>query len=318
MVRLIFTDQYANILLLMTGLVLLVFMYGYTKKKERTMKFGNYETLQKVAGGNILRADLLLAVTRVVAISALLIGLSSPVLVQNVQGAETDFVITLDTSASMFTGDVEPNRFEAAKDISRDFVGELGNSSQVGLISYSGDVIEEQGLTNDLSLIRAGIDNVEMGEVPGTATGDAVASSASMLLSSEKNKSVVLVTDGTNNRGQSIEEAAEFASRHNVTVNPIGIGEADVEDDDEEGLIQGEEATRASFPNLNQDELLLLANQTGGEASFVTSRDGLEAAFIELEEQEVETDISRYFILLAGVLLILDAVYRSTDLEVIP
>ena len=318
MVRLIFTDQYANILLLMTGLVLLVFMYGYTKKKERTMKFGNYETLQKVAGGNILRADLLLAVTRVVAISALLIGLSSPVLIQNVQGAETDFVITLDTSASMFTGDVEPNRFEAAKDISRDFVGELGNSSQVGLISYSGDVIEEQGLTNDLSLIRAGIDNVEMGEVPGTATGDAVASSASMLLSSEKNKSVVLVTDGTNNRGQSIEEAAEFASRHNVTVNPIGIGEADVEDDDEEGLIQGEEATRASFPNLNQDELLLLANQTGGEASFVTSRDGLEAAFIELEEQEVETDISRYFILLAGVLLILDAVYRSTDLEVIP
>lgn len=318
MVRLIFTDQYANILLLMTGLVLLVFMYGYTKKKERTMKFGNYETLQKVAGGNILRADLLLAVTRVVAISALLIGLSSPVLVQNVQGAETDFVITLDTSASMFTGDVEPNRFEAAKDISRDFVGELGNSSQVGLISYSGDVIEEQGLTNDLSLIRAGIDNVQMGEVPGTATGDAVASSASMLLSSEKNKSVVLVTDGTNNRGQSIEEAAEFASRHNVTVNPIGIGEADVEDDDEEGLIQGEETTRASFPNLNQDELLLLANQTGGEASFVTSRDGLEAAFIELEEQEVETDISRYFILLAGVLLILDAVYRSTDLEVIP
>ncbi len=302
----------------MTGLVLLVFMYGYTKKKERTMKFGNYETLQKVAGGNILRADLLLAVTRVVAISALLIGLSSPVLVQNVQGAETDFVITLDTSASMFTGDVEPNRFEAAKDISRDFVGELGNSSQVGLISYSGDVIEEQGLTNDLSLIRAGIDNVQMGEVPGTATGDAVASSASMLLSSEKNKSVVLVTDGTNNRGQSIEEAAEFASRHNVTVNPIGIGEADVEDDDEEGLIQGEETTRASFPNLNQDELLLLANQTGGEASFVTSRDGLEAAFIELEEQEVETDISRYFILLAGVLLILDAVYRSTDLEVIP
>jgi len=318
MVRLIFTDQYANILLLMTGLVLLVFMYGYTKKKERTMKFGNYETLQKVAGGNILRADLLLAVTRVLAISALLIGLSSPVLVQEVQGAETDFVITLDTSASMFTGDVEPNRFEAAKDISRDFVGELGNSSQVGLISYSGDVIEEQGLNNDLSLIRAGIDEVEMGEVPGTATGDAVASSASMLLSSEKNKSVVLVTDGTNNRGQSIEEAAEFASRHNVTINPIGIGEADVEDEDEEGLIQGEEATRASFPNLNQDELLLLANQTDGEASFVTSRDGLEAAFIELEEQEVETDISRYFILLAGVLLILDAVYRSTDLEVIP
>ncbi len=302
----------------MTGLVLLVFMYGYTKKKERTMKFGNYETLQKVAGGNILRADLLLAVTRVLAISALLIGLSSPVLVQEVQGAETDFVITLDTSASMFTGDVEPNRFEAAKDISRDFVGELGNSSQVGLISYSGDVIEEQGLNNDLSLIRAGIDEVEMGEVPGTATGDAVASSASMLLSSEKNKSVVLVTDGTNNRGQSIEEAAEFASRHNVTINPIGIGEADVEDEDEEGLIQGEEATRASFPNLNQDELLLLANQTDGEASFVTSRDGLEAAFIELEEQEVETDISRYFILLAGVLLILDAVYRSTDLEVIP
>ena len=77
--RLVFTDQYANILLLMNGLILLIFMYGYRKKKQRTMKFGNYETLQKVAGGNIIRADLLLAITRVIAISSLLIGLSSPV-----------------------------------------------------------------------------------------------------------------------------------------------------------------------------------------------------------------------------------------------
>ena len=316
--RLVFTDQYTNILLLMNGLILLIFMYGYRKKKQRTMKFGNYETLQKVTGGNIIRADLLLAITRVIAISSLLIGLSSPVLVQTVQGADHDFVVTLDTSASMFTADVEPNRFEAAKDISRTFVGELGNSSQVGLISYSGDVIEEQELTSDMGAVRSGISNIEMGEVAGTATGDAVASSASMLMSSEEeNRSIILVTDGTNNRGQSIEEAAGFAARQNVTVNPIGIGESGRNNTEDE-VIRGEEATRAQFPNLNQEELMLLANETGGEASFVTSREGLETAFVDLEDQETENDVSRYFILLAGILLILDAVYRSTDLEIIP
>lgn len=314
--RLIFTDQYANILLLLNGLVILFFMYGYTRKKKRTIKFGNYETLKKVAGQDVIRTDLFLAVTRVIAISALLIGLSTPVIVQNVQGVDTDFVITLDTSASMFSG--EPTKMELAKDASQEFVSQLGNTSEVGLVTYSGNVSEDMELSDNHGAVSAMIEQAELGEEPGTATGDAVATSSSMLLSSNQSKTVMLVTDGTNNRGQSVEEAADFASRQNVTVNPIGIGEEEVEEQDEHGIIRGENATRADFNNLNETRLQNLANTTGGEALFVTDSENLEAAFLELEEQEAETDISRYLILLAGFLLVLDAVYRSTDLEVIP
>ena len=316
--RLIFTDQYANLLLLLNGLVILIFMYGRTKKKERTMKFGNYKTLKKVAGGDLIRSDTLIMITRVLAITCLLLGLSSPAIVQTVQGADNDFVLTMDVSSSMFTGDVEPNRFEASKDISENFVSRLGNSSSVGVVSYSGEVNEELELTSDMTEVRGAIRNVEMGETAGTATGDAVATSASILMSSNGTKTIILITDGTNNVGQSVEEAGEFAARQNVTVNPIGIGESEREEDDTDGLIRGEEATRAEFPNLNQTRLIGLANETGGEASFATSREGLETSIVELEEQEDETDISRYLILLAGILLVLDAVYRTTDFEVIP
>lgn len=316
--RLVFTDQYANMLLLLNGLVILIFMYGRTKKKERTMKFGNYKTLKKVAGGDLIRSDTLIMITRILAITCLLIGLSSPAIVQTVQGADNDFVITMDVSSSMFTGDVEPNRFEASKETSTQFVARLGNSSQVGVVSYSGDVNEELELNSDMSRVRATITNVDMGESAGTATGDAVATSASMLMSSNQTRTVILITDGTNNVGQSIEEAANFASRQNVTVNPVGIGEAETEEEETDDTIRGEEATRAQFPNLNQTKLINLANETGGEARFATSREGLENSIIELEEQEVETDISRYLIILAGILLVLDAVYRTTDFEVIP
>lgn len=320
MVRLIFTDQYANLLLLLNGLVILVFMYGYTKKKQRTVKFGNYETLKKVAGGDIIRTDLFLAITRVIAISALLIGLSSPVIIQEVQGVDTDYVLTLDKSASMFTGD--PSRFNTAQEVSQDFLTELGNSSEVGLITFAGDVSEDQELTSDLSLVRNQIEATEIGETPGTASGDAVASGVSMLMSSNRSREVILVTDGTHNRGQSIGEAADFASRQNVTVNPIGIsdGEEDVdeEDLDEFGTIRGEEAARADFNNLNESRLQSLANETGGEAVFISDQENLEPGFLELETQESETDASRYLILLAAILLVLDAVYRTTDIEVIP
>ena len=316
--KLVFTDQYANMLLLLNGLVILIFMYGRTKKKERTMKFGNYKTLKKVAGGDLIRSDTLIMITRILAITCLLIGLSSPAIVQTVQGADNDFVITMDVSSSMFTGDVEPNRFEASKETSTEFVSRLGNSSKVGVVSYSGDVNEELELSSEMNQVRAAINGVEMGETAGTATGDAVATSVSMLISSNQTKTVILITDGTNNVGQSIEEAANFAARQNVTVNPIGIGEAETEEQEADGTIRGEEATRAEFPNLNQTKLIGLANETGGEARFATSREGLEDSIIDLEEQEVETDVSRYLIMLAGILLVLDAIYRTTDFEVIP
>lgn len=315
--RLAFTAEYTGLLLLLNGLIVLMFLYSRRKDRERAMKFGNYETLKKVAGGNFLRSNDLILLLRIVAVSALLIGLSSPVLVQNVMGADSDFVIALDSSSSMFTGDIDPNRFEAAKDASQTFVSELGNSSQIGVVSYSGSVNQEQELTRDRSQVQSAIDQVSIGDVGGTATGDAVSSSISMLTGSDRNKTVIVITDGRNTEGQSLNESADFAQRQNVTVNTIGLGSTE-NDQEDFGMVQGENASRMEFPNLNREGLQNLSNMTRGESIFVSNSEGLETAFVELEEQETENDIAEWFFLLAGALMVVEATVRTTDLRVIP
>ncbi|QGA80121.1 vWA domain-containing protein [Candidatus Nanohalobium constans] len=316
--KLSFTAEYAGLLLLLNGLLVLMFLYGRKKKRERVMQFGNYETLKKVAGGNFLRSDDLILITRILAVTALLIGLSSPVLVQEVMGSDSDFVLVLDSSASMFTSDIEPNRFQAAKDVSKDFVSQLGNSSQVGLISYAGSVNEEQELTNEHSALRNSISQTSIGGRGGTATGDAVAAGVTMLTGNEKPGTVILITDGRNTVGQSLNESANYAQRQNTTVNAIGIGGSSNNTQDDFGIIQGNNASRMEFPNLNRDGLNNLSNSTGGEAVFVSNRQGLQDAFIELEEKKSRNDISTWFFLLAGGLLVIEAVFRTTDLQVIP
>lgn len=318
MVKLSFTAEYAGLLILLNGLMILMFLYGRKKKRERVMQFGNYKTLKKVAGGNFLRSDDLILITRILAVTALLIGLSSPVLIQEVMGSDSDFVLVLDSSSSMFTGDVDPNRFQAAKDVSNNFVSRLGNSSEVGVVSYAGSVNEEQELTSDHSAVRSSITSIEIGETGGTATGDAVAAGVTMLTGNEDPGTVILITDGRNTVGQSLNESASYAQRQNITVNAIGIGGTSNTSQEDFGMIQGNNASRMEFPNLNREGLNNLSRTTGGEAVFVSNRQGLQDAFVTLEEKEARNDISTWFFLLAGGLLVIEAVFRTTDFQVIP
>ncbi len=317
MVRFSFTAEYAGLLLLLNGLIVLMFLYGRRKKKDRVMQFGNYETLKKVAGGNFLRSDDLILIVRVLAITALIIGLSSPVIVKEVMGADTNFALAIDSSGSMFTSDIEPDRFRAAKDVSKEFVSNLGNGSKVGLISYGGSVNEDQALTSDHSAVRSSIDNIEIDDTPGTASGDAVAAGVTMLTGENNPGTVILVTDGSNTVGQSLNESADYASRQNVTVNAIGIGSTNGSEE-AFGMVQGENASRMDFPNLNRQGLNNLTNSTGGEAIYVSNREGLENAFLNLEEKTARQDISTWFFLLSGALLVLEAVFRTTEFQVIP
>ena len=67
--KLIFTNQYTELLLLANGLALLLFYAASQKKKQRAMKFGNYETLQKVAGKNFLSSSRIILAIKMLALT---------------------------------------------------------------------------------------------------------------------------------------------------------------------------------------------------------------------------------------------------------
>lgn len=317
MVKFAFTSQYAELFLLINGLAVLLYFAAKKQGKQRAMKFGNYETLEKVAGRNFLKSSNFVLLTRLLALTALMIGISNPVLQEQAASSESDYVVAIDSSASMLANDLDPTRFGAAKQISSGFVEDLAEKTEVGVVSFAGEVAKEQELTGERQTVISAISSMEPGTSGGTAIGDAISTSTSMLIGNNRSKSLVLITDGRNNRGSSVNESVAFASNQNTTVHAIGIG-SQRENQSAYGEINGRNASRAEFPNLNQGQLRSVANETGGTYNTVTNSTGLESAFTEIRSSRRETDLTFHFVMIAAGFLLLEWVLGSTKLSTLP
>jgi Ca-activated chloride channel family protein len=321
MATLEFTSQYTNLLLLLNGLAVVLYIGTRSKKKQRAMKFGNYSTLEKVAGRNFLKSSSLLLITKLGAITLLVIGISNPVIVENVSSTEKDYVLAADVSGSMIQGDLDPNRLGAAKRGLKSFVDATGNETSIAVVSFSGSVSTEQELTADEQEARQGIDALSLGESGGTAIGDAIFSSVSTALQSSGRAEVILVTDGRKTIGSDVNSSIRFARQNNVTVNTYGIGSQRNTTQEFGTIEQGDtevNASRRSFPNLDTAQLERVADETGGNFTVVESSTGLEKGLVELEEEKRRRDISRFFVFGALALLLLEWVLGNTRFDILP
>jgi len=315
--RIIFTDQYANILFLVNGLAILFFFAAKKKKRQRAMKFGNYETLQKVAGKNFLRSGNILLVTKIMALTALIVALSNPVLVQEKTSTNADYVIAISSYSTMLSSDMDPTRLGAAKDISEQFIDEVSNDTRIGVISFAGDVNRESEMTSNKYELKEAVNEIDISEEAGTAIGDAIYTGTSMLLGGERTREVILITDSRNSAGSPLNESISYANDHNVSVTIIGIGE-EQENGEQYGVVDGVNATRADYPNLDVENLNRTARETGGEFITVTDTEEMELAFLEFEETEVRTDLSIYFIFLALGSILLEWILGTTRYSILP
>jgi hypothetical protein len=127
----------------------------------------------------------------------------------------------------------------------------------------------------------------------------------------------VLITDGRNNVGGSVDDALNLAESGNITIHTIGIGERN-RSVENFGTVEGQNATNAVFPNLDTRQLSTIANRTGGNFVTATNNTALRDAVVDLEQTKQRTDISRYFIFLAAVILLLEWMLGSTKYSIIP
>lgn len=310
--KLILTNQYTEILLLFNGAAALLYYASKKRKKQRAMKFGNYETLQKVAGKSFLSSSRVMLAIKMAAITSLIVGISSPVLQYDAQATGSDYVIAVDTSSSMLTTDLEPTRLSAAKSVSSTFISQLNNQTKVGSISFSGRINNRTQLSSDPNKAQGYISSYEVGEYAGTAIGDAIYTSANILMNSNENRTVILITDGITNTGRSVNESVKYAKDRDVKINTIGIGSSREENREISNRSEIE------YPNLNSSRLKQISESTGGVYSAVESRGELEDALLKLEKTKVTRDISEPLLLLALILLLGEWTLGTTKFDVLP
>ncbi|MGA7118988.1 MAG: VWA domain-containing protein [Polyangiaceae bacterium] len=135
-----------------------------------------------------------------------------------------DLLFAVDTSRSMLTRDMKPNRLERAKLAVRDLV-ERFPDDRVGLVAFAGTAFLQTPLTLDHAIFEQSLDALDTSVIPlgGTNVSSAI-EVANKALSDEQHKKVlVLLTDGEDLEGDALA-AAEKAGKAGLVIYSVGVG----------------------------------------------------------------------------------------------
>ena len=168
-------------------------------------------------------------VLRVLAVVLLIIALARPQSTDSWQNSSTegvDIVLALDISGSMLARDFKPDRVEAAKDVAAQFVSGREHDN-IGLVIFAGESFTMCPMTTDHAVLLNLMKDVHCGMVDdGTAIGDGLPTAINRIKDGPaKSKTIILLTDGTNNAGDiAPATAAQIAKSFGIHVYTIGVG----------------------------------------------------------------------------------------------
>jgi Ca-activated chloride channel family protein len=230
--------EYLFLLLLIIPYILWYVMYR--KKTEPTIRMADTFAFRYAPRSWRVMLMPLQLVLRLIAFTLLVLVLARPQTQnswknQTVEGI--DIMLSMDVSTSMLAEDLKDNRrdiknrLDAAKAVAAEFVAGRPNDN-IGLTIFAGESFTQCPMTTDHSSLLSLLQNVRTDIAArgliedGTAIGMGLANAVSRLKDSKaKSKVVILLTDGSNNRGDiSPMTAAEIAKSLGIRVYTIGVG----------------------------------------------------------------------------------------------
>jgi Ca-activated chloride channel family protein len=201
-----------------------------------------------------------------------------------------DLMLVLDVSASLGATDIPPSRMIAVRNAAADFLEERHND-RVGVILFSGVPVLLSPPVLDKGHLIARLRAVEADRSgTGTAIGDALATALARLKDSPaQSKAVILLTDGSSNRGRiTPRAAARAAAALGIRIYTIGFGSL------EGGEIPlGSAGAPARLADgtvlrgvLEEEPLIEIARLTGGQHFRAASGKALRGVYQRIDSLE--------------------------------
>ena len=229
--------EFANqeyLFLLLLVIPYLIWYLMYRKKSEPTMRMSDtmvYRYAPRSWKVTLMPIQLLLRLAVFVLIVIILARPQTQNSWKNRTMEGIDIMLAMDVSTSMLAEDLKPNRIEAAKKVAAEFIAGRPDDN-IGLSIFAGEAFTQCPMTTDHSSLLSLLQNVRTDIAArgliedGTAIGMGLANAVSRLKESKaKSKVVILLTDGSNNRGDlSPMTAAEIAKSFGIRVYTIGVG----------------------------------------------------------------------------------------------
>ncbi|MCF0096081.1 VWA domain-containing protein [Micromonospora sp. NPDC049004] len=205
------------------------YVWRQLHRRAYAMRFTNVDLLRTVAPKGLGWRRHVPATAFLLCLLVLATALARPAVDTKEPLERATVMLAIDVSLSMQADDVAPNRLEAAQEAAKQFVGELPESYNLGLVSFAkaANVLVPPG--KDRDAVTAAIDGLVLAEA--TATGEAVFTCLEAIRSVPADGAagipparIVLLSDGFRTSGRSVEEAAAAAQAANVPVSTIAFG----------------------------------------------------------------------------------------------
>ncbi|MBP6609507.1 MAG: VWA domain-containing protein [Paludibacter sp.] len=315
-------------------LLLIPVIYWYLKemyKSDASLQISSHRNIQQFRKSTKIRLIHVPFVLRTLAILMLVLALARPQAsnswrTENTEGI--DIMLALDISGTMMAEDLKPNRLQASKDVASEFILSRPNDN-IGLIVFAGESFTQCPLTTDHAVLVNLFKGVDYGMIEdGTAIGLGLANAVNRIKDSKsKSKVVILLTDGSNNRGDIAPiTAAEIAKSFGIRVYAIGVGSY--------GKVNIPVQTPLGIQYQQMDSefdeksLQEIAAMTGGNYFRATNNNKLRSIYQEIDKLEkTKINVKEFskkneefylFALLAFIFVFAEVLIRNTILRKIP
>ena len=315
-------------------LVLIPIVFWYIKEmhhSDASLQISSHRNLQmkqKTLKIKLLHVPFVL---RCLAITMVVIALARPQASNSWRTESTegiDIMLTLDISGTMMAEDLKPNRLEASKAVASEFILSRPNDN-IGLVVFAGESFTQCPLTTDHAVLINLFNGVNYGLIEdGTAIGLGLANAVNRIKDSKaRSKVIILLTDGSNNRGDIAPiTAAEIAQSFGIRVYAIGVGsygKVNIPVQTPMGL-----QYQLMDSEFDEKSLQNIATMTGGQYFRATNNNKLRSIYQEIDQMEkTKIDVREYnkkneefyiFAIVALLLLVAELLLRNTVLKRIP
>ena len=289
------------LLLLPVALLLVGYVWQQARRSRYAIRFATLPMLERLAPTRPGWRRHVPAVFLLLTFVALCVAAARPQVEEEVPRERATVMVVVDVSLSMEATDVDPDRLTAAREAAIGFVQGLPEGFNVGVVSFSGVATVLSSPAPDQAAAIKALQGLSLDE--GTAIGDGVLTSLKQLETVPEDgegdvpSHIVLLSDGTNTVGSSVEDAADAAAEAEVPVSTIAYGTA-------EGTVMVD-GQLVPVP-VDQAALGALADATDGEAYEAESAEQLTEVYDDIQSSigftTEQRDVTRWAVITALLL----------------
>ena len=259
--------------LLLIPLLIGLFIRSEQRGLKRLQEFVSARLLPQLAGTVNRPRRILRFALQLLGLALAIVSLAQPrwgYMFEDVKRKGLDLLIAVDTSRSMLSNDVQPNRLDRVKLAIQDLVVEL-QGDRVGLIAFAGRAFLQAPLTIDYDAVIEALNDLDTKTIPegGTNISSAITlATQSFGKSAMGNRALVIFTDGEELSGDAVKTAKEAADA-GVRIFTVGVGTPQgslipVTADDGQTSFVKDAAGQVVKSKLDDKRLREIAQATGG------------------------------------------------------